>query len=148
MQRVKMQLYMFVDMHLTIFDMQKILCSAPSKSFISLIHSDYQYNCIWYLYLVISQPLISMKYLISPFKDVRWLDGHVCNDELLYFVNILFTLSRLLMFCISNYDGSRNSAQYNKLIYFGSDTLLPLVHNDGDDEKCIFYVLRNIVKRL
>ena len=95
-----------------------------------------------------SQPLISMKYLISPFKDVRWLDGHVCNDELLYFVNILFTLSRLLMLCISNYDGSRNSAQYNKLIYFGSDTLLPLVHNDVDDEKCIFYVLRNIVKRL
>ena len=52
------------------------------------------------------------------------------------------------MFCISNYDGSTNSAQYNKLIYFGSDTLLPLVHNDVDDEKCIFYVLRNIVKRL
>ena len=144
MQRVKMQLYMFVDMHLTIFDMQKILCSVPSKSLISLIHSDHQQNCTWYF----SEPLISMKYLISPFKDVRWLDGHVCNDELLYFVNILFTLSRLLMFCISNYDGSRNSAQYNKLIYFGSDTLLPLVHNDVDDEKCIFYVLRNIVKRL
>ena len=146
MQRVKMQLYMFVDMHLTIFDMQKILCTVLSESPFSLMHTDYQWNGIWYLSF--SQPLISMKYLISSFKDVRWLDGHVCNDELLYFVNILFTLSRLLMFCISNYDGSRNSAQYNKLIYFGSDTLLPLVHNDGDDEKCIFYVLRNIVKRL
>ena len=76
---------------------------------------------------------------------IRWA---CLNDELLYVVNILFTLSRLLMFCISNYDGSRNSAQYNKLIYFGSDTLLPLVHNDVDDERCIFYVLRNIVKRL
>ena len=44
-----MQLYMFVDMHLTIFDMQKILCTVLSERPIFLIHSDYQSNLIFVL---------------------------------------------------------------------------------------------------
>ena len=47
-----MQLYMFVDMHLTIFDMQKILCIVLLDSPISLIHSDHQYLAAPHIYEV------------------------------------------------------------------------------------------------